>query len=874
VPRPSIALKSAAALVALLLMAMSCDPYYDLRVSGQNGRVTIDGGAAQVLPAQRRALAGTTVRLAPIPDAGFAFVRWEGDAAGSQAPLTIELVRDLAIEAVFEPVDVAPASPPNDTFANAEPLLGDTGVLDATNVGASKEVGEPDHAGRSGGASVWWRFEASQDGTLTLDTTGSTFDTVLAVYTGATLDGLREVASDDDGGSGGASTVSFPATASGAYRIAVDGPGGATGAVRLGWLLDTEAEPDPDPEPEPKPEPDPTLTVSLSGVGPGIVTSAPTGIACGTDCSEAFTAGTPVTLTATPEGTDVFAGWSGACIGTEPCDLIMDRSRDVTATFTPPDAPPPPQAILRIDVTPDDASWTVRTDDADGVIVDSGTGDEALGVAPSTYHLSASRSLYAGATDLVALADGDDVTVALTLTREYRLDVQGSDGGVLVDGAPRGLPFQATYLDGTTVQLQAEPDTGYAFASWTDSLSSTSPSLTVVMDRDVTLTATFLDGTPPRIEILAPTDGTVTTVSEIEVSGTAIDDETTVDAVQARLGDGAWSTCNRSTGPEFRCLVTDLEPDVTSAIDVRALDAQGNEAVAAVSVRYEPPPTSAGFDIELVYFDETFTASQKAVFAAAVSRWQDVVVGDLADVTVDRIANGSCGRGEPTLGATIDDLLIFVTSFTDAAGGVLGSAGPCRIRDSGDDVGTALIGFMQFDTADVNDLEANGWLEDVIVHEMGHVLGIGSLWEYRGLLDFTASDGATSCGGATDFAVDPTFVGASGVAAWQDDLGGFGDVPVENDGGVGTQCGHWDEETFGTELMTGYLNGGEALSILSVRSLEDLGLTVDPDAADGYVLPSAGALRTQGLFDIAGAETVLAPLGTVDPETGRFEPIR
>jgi len=44
VPRPSIALKSAAALVALLLMAMSCDPYYDLRVSGQNGRVTIDGG--------------------------------------------------------------------------------------------------------------------------------------------------------------------------------------------------------------------------------------------------------------------------------------------------------------------------------------------------------------------------------------------------------------------------------------------------------------------------------------------------------------------------------------------------------------------------------------------------------------------------------------------------------------------------------------------------------------------------------------------------------------------------------------------------------------------------------------------------------------
>ena len=74
--------------------------------------------------------------------------------------------------------------------------------------------------------------------------------------------------------------------------------------------------------------------------------------------------------------------------------------------------------------------------------------------------------------------------------------------------------------------------------------------------------------------------------------------------------------------------------------------------------------------------------------------------------------------------------------------------------------------------------------------------------------------------------------------------------------------------------MPGYLNGGEALSILSVRSLEDLGLTVDPDAADPYLLPSAGALSTQGLFDIAGAETVLTPRGTVDPETGRFEPLR
>jgi len=345
--------------------------------------------------------------------------------------------------------------------------------------------------------------------------------------------------------------------------------------------------------------------------------------------------------------------------------------------------------------------------------------------------------------------------------------------------------------------------------------------------------------------------------------------------VQARLAGGPWSACERPTSTGFRCLVTNLEPDVTSPIEVRAVDAQGNDAVASVSVRYEPPSTASGYDIDLVYFGETFSASQKAAFATAARRWRTVVVGDLMDARVQRPVSGSCGRGEPALDTTVDDVLIFATSFTDAPGGILGSAGPCVLRGSGDDVGTVVVGFMQFDTADLDSLEADGLLEDVIVHEMGHVLGLGTLWEPQGLLDFVASDGAASCRNAAVFTVDPTFVGASGVAAWQDDLGGTGNVPVENGGQPGTRCGHWDEDTFGTELMTGYLNlGVQSLSVLSVRSLEDLGLTVDPAAADPYALPSAGALRTQGLFDIAGAETVLMPRGAVDPESGRFEPLR
>jgi hypothetical protein len=59
-----------------------------------------------------------------------------------------------------------------------------------------------------------------------------------------------------------------------------------------------------------------TLTVTTTGTGAGTVTSSPAGIDCGVDCSEAYTTGTVVTLTATPGGSSTFTGWSGACTGT------------------------------------------------------------------------------------------------------------------------------------------------------------------------------------------------------------------------------------------------------------------------------------------------------------------------------------------------------------------------------------------------------------------------------------------------------------------------------------------------------------------------------------------------------------------------------
>ena len=75
------------------------------------------------------------------------------------------------------------------------------------------------------------------------------------------------------------------------------------------------------------------LTVTKGGTGSGTVTSSPSGINCGSDCSEAYNAGTPVTLTASPDTSSAFAGWSGACTGTGTCPVTMDAAKSVTATF-------------------------------------------------------------------------------------------------------------------------------------------------------------------------------------------------------------------------------------------------------------------------------------------------------------------------------------------------------------------------------------------------------------------------------------------------------------------------------------------------------------------------------------------------------------
>jgi hypothetical protein len=237
-----------------------------------------------------------------------------------------------------------------------------------------------------------------------------------------------------------------------------------------------------------------------------------------------------------------------------------------------------------------------------------------------------------------------------------------------------------------------------------------------------------------------------------------------------------------------------------------------------------------GYAITLC-FATTMTSTQRAAFVDAAARWGTLITGDVPDLTVT-VPAGVCGANSPALGMSIDDVLIFARiEAIDGVNGILGSAGPCLIRTSGS---LPIVGTMRFDVADVPSLENSGQLRDVILHEMGHVLGIGVIWNRLGLLQNPSTVGQSP-------PLDTYFSGASAIQGFNsiggDTYTGGQKVPVENQGGSGTINAHWRESVLANELMTGFLNRGtNPLSAVTVRSLQDLGYLVDPSGADPFHL--------------------------------------
>ncbi len=173
---------------------------------------------------------------------------------------------------------------------------------------------------------------------------------------------------------------------------------------------------------------------------------------------------------------------------------------------------------------------------------------------------------------------------------------------------------------------------------------------------------------------------------------------------------------------------------------------------------------------------------------------------------------------------------------------------------------------MQFDSADMDVLAALGELLPVVKHEMGHVLGIGTIWDR---LELLRNPSLPSNPGA-----DTYFAGERAIAAFDEAGGGTiytlgNKVPVANVGGPGSADGHWRESVLDNELMTPGFNSGSKnpLSAITIESLADLGYTVDVTQAEPfsafYTAPSRDGCarhgdrpgrRPEGRADLGGGE--------------------
>lgn len=210
-----------------------------------------------------------------------------------------------------------------------------------------------------------------------------------------------------------------------------------------------------------------------------------------------------------------------------------------------------------------------------------------------------------------------------------------------------------------------------------------------------------------------------------------------------------------------------------------------------------------GYDIWIQFKGSGWTLELQQAFKNAANYLTTVITDDIG-------GGGRIGK------LVVDDLYVTAEVKTiDGAGGILGQAGPSSVWSASE---LTAAGQMQFDIADALTYLGKGLWDDIVTHELMHVLGFGSLWNY----------------GDDPLVSNHQYTGEHALDAYQETHPAAAFVPVEDGGGSGTAGAHWDETALINELMTGYINddGNPAnatdnyLSEFSVMSLADLGYQV------------------------------------------------
>jgi len=257
-----------------------------------------------------------------------------------------------------------------------------------------------------------------------------------------------------------------------------------------------------------------TQAVEVTKTAGGFITSTPGGIDCGVKCIAEFAEGSQISLAATPETGYAFKGWGGACAGTAECSLVMDGTKNVSATF---------EKSFSLDVSKS----------GDGIVTSSPAGINCGSTCSASFSSGALVTLtpsagsgysfinWTGAcsgsgTCTVTMDGAKSVSAVFTATPppppvNFTLNVSKTGPGTITSVPARiscGSTCSAEISDGSNVSLIAQPDYGFAFAGWSGACSGTG-TCAVTMNGEKSVSANFIELPKYPVMITKPSTGVV-----------------------------------------------------------------------------------------------------------------------------------------------------------------------------------------------------------------------------------------------------------------------------------------------------------------------------------------------------------------------------
>jgi hypothetical protein len=243
----------------------------------------------------------------------------------------------------------------------------------------------------------------------------------------------------------------------------------------------------------------------------------------------------------------------------------------------------------------------------------------------------------------------------------------------------------------------------------------------------------------------------------------------------------------------------------------------GLSSTLAMDAR-ESPASEFKIQIRLLDSNRVSMENRRAV-EAAVQRWEPMILGDLQTVTLGGGVSSGCPSIPDLRGLQVDDILLLVWFGT-----IDGAAAATNLCVRRPGTGLPVVAFIRIDEKKANALDG---VEAEMAHEIGHALGIGTIWESL-LVDWNG---------------DVRFAGPNAAAAYRfagggsDRLADVG-VPVQLIGGAAVAGAHWRETELKAELLTPFVDPGvQPLSAITIAALRDLGYLVDDRRAEPFVVP-------------------------------------